>query len=633
MELVSQRTNAERPLHVFLSYAHEDEALCRELVQHLSFLVRAGSITVWHDRQIGPGAKWQGEISQHLSKADVILLLVSPAFGSSRYCWDVETRHALERHRTGEACVVPIILRPSEGWQDTPIGELQALPPDGKPITSWRPRDKGFLAVAHGLKTLLQKETGPSRSTMPELVSWSMVLQTPLTKLSEADRAEIALALRVFTRDLWLDLYGAEEGSARLSFRSTKPAYDALASTQRARGLDTLVGHPVLELSQAIGALIRIETTFTEETIGSSLTLLPDVFGGTRLGERMPPLVAGMAFQEGNWLQPGFKMVYAEQDGAPSKDELQRLQVRLGRYLNTFLVVAPQHHHVSLSPLAEHAGLPAPLARTELGRDLLLQDVVLKYYTACLLYPGSHLGAEFWRRLEQIAPAEAELDACMRVWIVPGPTRVKERMDQNIAHVDVEHLSLDARCATDHEALATIRRAQPHQAPVAGDQMLKLFRELILPEVQKEVRFGPHFGILRQIFSVLVLAAWIRKSDLAEPLRKAGLLDSNETARFHLDVLSDEVESLHRQYLEMFRNGVWRFGTTLFDLSTQSVKKRVLIAGGLGESANACLSLDLRVSRQPHPPPCARPLQSHKLGPQFCRVGRAPVTESLWPAP
>ncbi|MCP4654872.1 MAG: ATP/GTP-binding protein, partial [bacterium] len=69
----------------------------------------------------------------------------------SDFCFDREMTLAMERHRTGEARVIPIILRPCD-WQRAPFGQLQALPKDGKPVTSWPDRDQAFLDVAQGIR-------------------------------------------------------------------------------------------------------------------------------------------------------------------------------------------------------------------------------------------------------------------------------------------------------------------------------------------------------------------------------------------------------------------------------------------------------------------------------------------------
>ena len=65
-----------RPLRLFYSYSHKDAKMRDRLEDHLGMLRRAGHIEQWHDRKIQPGAEWDRQISEHLDKADIILLLV-----------------------------------------------------------------------------------------------------------------------------------------------------------------------------------------------------------------------------------------------------------------------------------------------------------------------------------------------------------------------------------------------------------------------------------------------------------------------------------------------------------------------------------------------------------------------------
>jgi TIR domain len=139
------------PLQLFFSYSHHDEKLRDQLADHLAALEREGLIAGWHDRRIGAGEDWAGAIDHHLSSADLILLLVSPSFVASRYCYELELQRALERHAAGEARVIPVILRPAD-WGALPFGKLQALPKDGKPVTRWSNRDEAFLDIAQGIR-------------------------------------------------------------------------------------------------------------------------------------------------------------------------------------------------------------------------------------------------------------------------------------------------------------------------------------------------------------------------------------------------------------------------------------------------------------------------------------------------
>src|SRR2546427_11814161 len=98
-------------LSVFISYAHEDEKLLQELETHLSLMRRQELISDWHDHQILAGDEWEHAINQQLKTASIILLLISPNFLASEYCYNIEMRQALERHKCSEARGIPVILR------------------------------------------------------------------------------------------------------------------------------------------------------------------------------------------------------------------------------------------------------------------------------------------------------------------------------------------------------------------------------------------------------------------------------------------------------------------------------------------------------------------------------------------
>jgi hypothetical protein len=141
---------------IFYAYAHTDERLRKQLEKHLGLLRQEGIIAEWHDRNIVPGSDWAQEINMHLSSATIILLLISPDFLSSDYCYGIEMQQALARHDMGEACVIPVILRPVD-WDGAPFARLQCLPRDGKAVTTWSNRDEAFLNVAQGIRRAIEK--------------------------------------------------------------------------------------------------------------------------------------------------------------------------------------------------------------------------------------------------------------------------------------------------------------------------------------------------------------------------------------------------------------------------------------------------------------------------------------------
>jgi len=146
---------ANEPIEVFISFSHRDDDLREELITHLANLKRQGKITAWHDRAIEAGEEWEAQIKGNLESARIILLLVSPPFMASDYCYDIEMQRAIERHDMGTARVIPIILRPCD-WRGSPFSKLQILPKDGKPVTQWGDRDTAFVDVVQGIRRAVE---------------------------------------------------------------------------------------------------------------------------------------------------------------------------------------------------------------------------------------------------------------------------------------------------------------------------------------------------------------------------------------------------------------------------------------------------------------------------------------------
>jgi TIR domain len=148
--------DASHPIELFYSYAHSDERLRKRLETHLSALRQQGVITEWHDRKIVVGTDWKQSIDTHLMTATVILLLISPDFLASDYCYGVEMQRSLARHAKGDACVIPVILRPVD-WQGTPFAHLQCVPTDARPVTTWTNRDEAFRNVAAAIRMAIEQ--------------------------------------------------------------------------------------------------------------------------------------------------------------------------------------------------------------------------------------------------------------------------------------------------------------------------------------------------------------------------------------------------------------------------------------------------------------------------------------------
>jgi tetratricopeptide (TPR) repeat protein len=195
-------SHAQAPIEVFCSYSPQDKSFLERLEQHLRLLSASNLIDLWSMKRILPEMDWKEEILDHLESADIFLLLLSPDYFESGIATS-EMKRALERHDAEGIPVIPILLRPVH-WSAGPLGKIQALPTDARPITEWRNRDEAFRNVARGIQTVVERIRSNTSQERP------IVQDVPLDKrqaieyyqqaLSSAhargDKSEEALTLR-----------------------------------------------------------------------------------------------------------------------------------------------------------------------------------------------------------------------------------------------------------------------------------------------------------------------------------------------------------------------------------------------------------------------------------------------------
>lgn len=190
----------DKPVELFYSYAHADETMRKKLEDHLALLRREGYISSWHDRMIGAGNLWTQEINAHLQTAGIILLLVSPSFIASDYCYGVEMQAALRRHEAGEARVIPVILRVCD-WETAPFGKLQALPTNARPVRRWSDPDAAFTDIAKSIRAVVDELRGkdpqsaaPAETTTSDIASGEKARRKKMVSMPEIPKTPVGLS-------------------------------------------------------------------------------------------------------------------------------------------------------------------------------------------------------------------------------------------------------------------------------------------------------------------------------------------------------------------------------------------------------------------------------------------------------
>ena len=107
-----------------------------------------------------------------------------------------------------------------------------------------------------------------------------------------------------------------------------------------------------------------------------------------------PVIIKGLTVHQDNPFLLDF-IVDIGQDhmsGEPLKKEGEKLI----KYFLASLAIPDKDVWVNLSPYEKNQMIPEALGQTDMGRDLLEQDYILKQITASLIYPEKDLGKKFW---------------------------------------------------------------------------------------------------------------------------------------------------------------------------------------------------------------------------------------------
>lgn len=246
------------------------------------------------------------------------------------------------------------------------------------------------------------------------------------------------------------------------------------------------------------------------------------------------------------------------------------------KYFLAALTIPEEDLWVNLSPYESNRIIPNELGLTDLGRQMLAQDYILKQFTASLIHPEHKLGKEFWARLYAKAgtvQGSIPMNTFNKIWIVADKANILVR--NNTAFIVNAHLKV----MLDEDRLAGNK--QQSTTPAQTD----IIREILLPEIEKEVNEGQNFAPLRQIFYSMVLATWF-KHNLKDSLINKVYSNRRMTTGIAHDNLN-AVDTIYHQYLQAYKKGVFSLIKDEMDPLSQQVNPRKYFSGGLMDLAMA----------------------------------------------
>ena len=227
-----------------------------------------------------------------------------------------------------------------------------------------------------------------------------------------------------------------------------------------------------------------------------------------------PPILKGIKVHPDNPFR--FDFILDKGDSELSNDQLKDESTKLIKYFLASLTIPEKDLWVNLSPYEKDRIIPNSFGLTEMGRDLLAEDYMLKQITASLIYPEDEIGKKFWKRIyeeasKKFGTTNVSVNTFNKVWIVPEKAVVYENAKAGTAYV-VES-KLKVMLEQDYLSLAKHEGIQSEQVQIKDTNQLgsQIVREIVIPELTKEVNEGKNFVHLRQVYNSLILATWYKK--------------------------------------------------------------------------------------------------------------------------
>ncbi len=295
-----------------------------------------------------------------------------------------------------------------------------------------------------------------------------------------------------------------------------------------------------------------------------------------------PALMTGVTIDPDNPLRFDFIMDRGQSDltGEPLKEEYTRII----KYFMASLTVPEDELWVNLSPYEKDRMIAEGLGKTEMGRDMLAQDYLLKQLTASLMYPEKELGQKFWDRVyqkarEQFGTTEIPMNTFNKVWIVPDEALVYEQGASAFVVKSRLAVMLDSDYLAMNQGTGDRVQGTEELNPEPRTLNPEIIREVIIPEIEKEVNEGKNFANLRQIYNALILATWY-KQRLKDSLLGKVYVNQNKTKG--IDTQDKQInQKIYDQYIESFKKGVYNFIKEDLDPATQEVIPRKYFSGGM----------------------------------------------------
>ena len=349
---------------------------------------------------------------------------------------------AMQRHYSGEAQVIPIVLRPAL-WSTAPFANLTALPRDGKPVTKWRPRDDAYRNIAEGIAAVVDQRMTARKGRRSGAVP-------PGESADKESRGATVESFSSFSTATDIVAFEHDDMLLRPGRKTSPQVLHGLVFPKSAEGLDHFIITP--------------QEGMSSETDRRGADELIDYFS-TSLALRDDQVFVNLSAYESN------SMIPAELSGTSLGRTLLSQDCMLKRLAASLL-----HPDCSV------------------GKD---------YWSQVYAESRRTLGTSKWafRAFQKITMVPERVG----IHEIDGDNAGDNFLNVRPAHYGLYIVSSTMGAKCEEDIFAKTHNPYPSSIPEAVQETLdsiclENFRMIVLPKIKEEINEGEHFTDLRRIF-------------------------------------------------------------------------------------------------------------------------------------
>ena len=260
------------------------------------------------------------------------------------------------------------------------------------------------------------------------------------------------------------------------------------------------------------------------------------------------------------------------------------------------IVIPNDTFWVNLRPDAASGMIDPLLEQTDLGKTLLEADLQLKKDLAFSTNPQTPAGKLYWDGLykkagELYGADNITIPTLTRVWIVPGKIVIAQTNNGSYIYKATLKVMLEQDYLKDAAGSRPLVTGQDYtfkdeRSKALNEYSSQLIRELIIPQLTKEVNTAERYAALRQVYYSLILAQCFKAHQLST-VNPGLLANSSQIAKLInsknlVDLTSKEPwdkETYFQEYKDSFRKGEYNIQEAAYSLSGKVI--RSYFSGGV----------------------------------------------------